>query len=406
MSHNKLIYAAAAMLLCASCSENDSDFNLSDDSATPYEADIRRIYIDDQSILKVHSDTILDVYKSNIVIRSADDADLSNVVLRFKLTSGATIYAINGDQQYTPCDDLALDYTDGQSHTFMVQSQNNQSHKLYTIAFSSVGLPVEHIDGKAISSFHLESFALNSEIKVPHYYEWEERNEAGETLMTWCSANGGFGIAKSNSDAMDYPTYPCEGIEEGTYGVALTTRSTGAIAAMMNMRLAAGNFFIGDFNIVTALRAPRESTHFGVPHNYKPIKFSGYMSYQAGESYQDEDGNIIDYPDSCDIYTILYRNYDDEGNAYHLDGDNVGDSPYIVAKARIPAELRAGTDGVWTRFEIDYDYDYPLGFDQNVLDAYGYSLTIVASSSTDGAFFRGAPGSTLKIDELTIECEE
>ncbi len=41
-------------------------------------------------------------------------------------------------------------------------------------------------------------------------------------------------------------------------------------------------------------------------------------------------------------------------------------------------------------------------FDPERLANNGYAIAVVASSSKDGAFFEGAVGSTLHVDELSI----
>ncbi|MCQ2203971.1 MAG: PCMD domain-containing protein [Bacteroidales bacterium] len=406
----------AAMALCCGCDENDSAFTLTDESSTPYEADIRYIYIDDLSILKVKSDSVTAVYSNSPEIRLNVDADMTKIAPRFGLTKGAKIYMVDADNKVIgDADKVARDFSNG-GQKYMVESANGQSHKIYTLSFNC---------NETSTQYHFNYVELNDPVKKPQYYTFSELDKNGEYLFGWCTANGGFGIAKSSSLPFDFPTYPCRGIENGpdTLGVALTTRLTGAFGKMMKMPLAAGNFFMGEFNIATALKNPRASTHFGIPFDKKPIQLRGWMSYQPSDKFQNEkslalyldangnetteaEGNVA-YPDSCDIYAVLYRNVDDEGNPYYLDGDNVPYSEYIVGKASLSGELKAGTNGEWRYFELDFDYDnFAMKFDKEVLAANGYSFAFVASSSAQGGFFRGAIGSTLKIDEIEVVCEK
>ena len=44
--------------------------------------------------------------------------------------------------------------------------------------------------------------------------------------------------------------------------------------------------------------------------------------------------------------------------------------------------------------------------DRNILENYGYNLAVVFTSSVDGAYFRGAVGSTLYVDTFKIICED
>ena len=104
--------------------------------------------------------------------------------------------------------------------------------------------------------------------------------------------------------------------------------------------------------------------------------------------------------DKGDIYAILYRNTDSEGNPFTLDGDNVKTSDQIVATALLD-EVKTATE--WTPFDINFTYKEQL--DEQILRNYGYSLAIVFSSSINGAYFEGAVGSTLCIDEVKVTYE-
>ena len=81
-----------------------------------------------------------------------------------------------------------------------------------------------------------------------------------------------------------------------------------------------------------------------------------------------------------------------------LDGTNTLTSPYIVSKARL---VPPATDE-WTHFEMIFEGGTT---DPAILATMGYSYTVVFSSSKDGDTFEGAIGSTLYIDEVTVEFE-
>lgn len=396
---------AAAASVATSCQE--SDFTLSDDSSTPYEADIRYVRIDNSEILKLKGDTLFAVYDEHPEIQVNISADMKSLAPHFVLTKGAQIYMQDESGEWTiPADGVARDFSEaGQS--YMVVSQNGKSHRIYTLAFNCQELATE---------YHFEHFELNDSTlgddgslskKVPHYYVWKEKDSDGKELLTWATANGGFGISKGQNAPTDYPTSPCDGVNGGK-GVQLKTMSTGGVAAMMGMRIAAGNLFLGSFNVTTALSNARASTHFGVPFNKKPLQFRGWMCYEPGEQYQDSLGHAVSgVADSCDVYAVLYKNVEPDGKDVMLDGNTVGDSPYIVAKAKIDGSLAAGTNGEWKYFTVDFDYDsYGRPVDPVLISNYGYNLAIVASSSNQGAHFRGAIGSTLKVDELEIIYEK
>ena len=180
----------------------------------------------------------------------------------------------------------------------------------------------------------------------------------------------------------------------------LTTRSTGELGAMVGKRIAAGNLFIGSFDGMSALMDAMKATQFGKPFDRKPIKFEGYYKFTPGKDFQDEKGNIVEgKEDICNIYAVIYKNHDDQGNPVVLYGDNVKTSKQLVGIAEVKGIKN--TDS-WTKFETIFDYSEDI--DIQLLENRGYSMAIVCSSSEEGANFKGAVGSTLCVDELKIIC--
>lgn len=398
----------AVAFMFTSCEE--SDFNLTDEASTPYEADIRYIVLEDPSIMTQPQDSIkasnINDGKDNLTIMTNENADLKSITPRFVLTKGAKILAQDSKGEWTVnAEALSLDFS-SKKHSYMIVSANGKSHRIYTLRFACRRIPlVNNFEFAVLNDSSLSEDGSKFNEKVAHYYMWPDQDN--DMFVYWSTANGGFGVSRSTAHPDEYPSTPCEGVNGGK-GVKLTTSNTGGIAATMGMRIAAGNLFLGTFDISSALKAPLTSTKFGYPFAKKPVKVTGWMSYQPGEKYQNKEGRIIEErKDSCDIYAILYRNTDKNGNAIMLDGSNIGSSPSIVAKASLDPSLAAGTNGEWRPFTIMFDYDkYSIPFDEKISKEYGYSLTVVCTSSTQGAYFWGAIGSTLKVDEITIICNE
>lgn len=82
-----------------------------------------------------------------------------------------------------------------------------------------------------------------------------------------------------------------------------------------------------------------------------------------------------------------------------LYGDNVQTSKQIVALALVGethddnGKIAIGNTPEWHHFSVDFEYKKTI--DLIKLKNGGYSLAIVSSSSSDGANFLGAVGSTL-----------
>ena len=175
----------------------------------------------------------------------------------------------------------------------------------------------------------------------------------------------------------------------------------------MKKPIAAGSLFLGKFLIDYVLTDALKATRFGVPVSKKPIRITGWYKYKPGEKFTDKD--MKEYPDRKDeasIYAVFYRNTDDTGASYILDGhavedlDKLLDNPQVYKVARV-ASLPA-TD-TWTQWEMFFEgSDAPDEFVENQ----GCNLALVFSSSKYGAQFEGAIGSTLYIDEVEVSYEE
>lgn len=185
----------------------------------------------------------------------------------------------------------------------------------------------------------------------------------------------------------------------------LETKPTGAFGDMVRMPLAAGNLFIGSFDATVAGQGPEEalkSTLFGLPIAYSPNKkpkaFNVWYKYTPGEVFRNEQKEEVPgKEDIFDMYSILYEPTDGKV----LDGSIQFDDPCIIAIARIKNAKPASE---YTYRSIPFEYRKEI--DPSKLVTGKYYTAIVFSSSLEGAYFRGAIGSTLIIDEATIELED
>ncbi len=311
-----------------------------------------------------------------------DSTLLETLPLRFKITPGATITPANGSPQ---------NFRDREV-TYTVTSEDKIWNRTYRVRFIHT-IPLK-------TDLGFENFLPE---KHNRFNEWFEVSEAGNAINQWATGNPGFAISKSSATPEEYPTIPwTENTVQGN-AVKLETRNTGSFGVMVNMRIAAGNLFIGTFDVANALKDPMVATRFGLPFNKKPLRFEGYYKFRPGEKFQNRKGTIIEgRVDEPDLYAVLYKNTDENGQPVTLKGDDVLTHPNIVALARVPNPVHDFDN--WTFFNLDFDYQQP--FDRTVADTYGYNLAVVFTSSIEGASFEGAVGSTLLIDEVRVICEE
>lgn len=311
--------------------------------------------------------------------------DLSALAPTFQLTPGATISPESGSVH---------DFT-SQAVTYVVTSEDGSWSRTYTVSVKQVYRTVANTISYDFEHKYIENLSTAS------FYAWTDYSETGESLLNWSSGNAGYALVHSQDAPESYPTIPLAEGYEGE-GVQLITRHTGALGSMVGMPLAAGNLFLGKFEVLNALQDAMSATRFGLPVDYKPVHFSGYYKYKPGEVYKDKTENVIEGKiDDCSIYAVFYRNttLDADGNTVSvtLDGNNVLTSDLLVGTAVL--ENHPATDE-WTRFDVDFTYTTEP--DPDLIADRGYNMAIVFSSSSNGDLFEGAVGSTLCVDKVEI----
>lgn len=373
------------LLVCAFCAMLTSCFK---EDPLNAECDIEYAYLhsdDPEATFYQLTDSLVEVYSTDNVIEFGvkEEVDLTALAPEFVITEGATIEPASGSVH---------DFSDNKPVPYTVTSQDGKWSRTYMVYINH---RIRTID--EISTLSFENSMLDTSQR---YAVWYETAADGYEINAWATGNPGFAITAGDAAPSEYPSSVLEEGYEGR-GVRLTTRATGTLGALFGMPIAAGNLFTGTFNTLDALGSATKATRFGTPVSQRPLSFSGYYKYTPGEEVTGADNKPIPGKiDAGDIYAILYRNTDSEGKAFTLDGDNVKTSGQIVATAIID-EVKPTTE--WTPFDINFTYKEQL--DEQILRNYGYSLAIVFSSSINGAYFEGAVGSTLCIDEVKVTYE-
>ena len=357
------------------------------------ECDIEQAYIHVDNPLEMFfqkSDTLINVLSTaediNFVVRKS--TDLTSLAPQFRLTPGATIYPDNGSEQ---------DFSNGPIE-YTVTSEDKQYRRTYRINFMS---------SKDIMEYNFDHFFLNqTPAPANKYYVWSDKDSEGNLLNNWANGNPGFRFAKGSATPEEYPTVPAN--EQGHETcVKLTTSDTGDFGRKMKMPIAAGNLFLGEFDVSKALVANPAgvkgvlATRFGVPVSSQPISFSGFYKYKRGNVFTDKNGAEQNKQDFGSIYAVFYDNHDAEGKPFVLHGDDVLSSDQIISIANLG---KIDETPEWTAFNINFTIQPGKAIDPVKLANRGYNLAIVSSSSIDGAIFEGAIGSTLWIDNYSIKC--
>jgi len=330
------------------------------------------------------TDSLQTVFSTDSVITFAvrGDANVTSLAPVFTLSPGASIEPANGSSH---------DFSQGAVH-YTVTSQDGKWQRHYRVNVVPTMITVADT-----LRFDFEHYEL--ETATQRYYMWHNVLPDGSLGNDWATANAGYRISMGSAQPMDYPTTPLLNGYDGA-GVCLTTCDTGPFGRMANKRLAAGNMFLGTFDIRIAMSDHLHATRFGIPFTSRPETFTGYYTFEPGATVQDFNGNpIAGRTDSASVYAVFYRNHDSRGNEVALYGDNVLSSDLLVAVAKM--EYVAPTTQ-WTPWNVKFEYREEI--DEQLLANRGYSLAIVFSSSASGGDFIGAIGSRLCVDKVRLIC--
>lgn len=314
-------------------------------------------------------------------VRSSADLSLMNI--EYILTEGATR---NNVSEYK-ADEIKI----------LTTSEDGKWNRLYTISFT---VPKDAFSReKQIIEYNFEDHRLDGKYNI-----WLNDDDAN----FWASGNPGYKLSKSSAAPNEYPTI----VEENGYAghaVSLVTRSTGTFGEMAGMPIAAGNLFIGSFDVSVALKDAMAATLFGKPFQLKPMRLKCMAKYTPGEKYKRlENKKLVDMPgmvDYPDVYAVLYKNTDAQGKTVTLRGDDGKTNPNIVARAFLSeSDAKNISSNDWT--ELNIPFEVLEDIDEARLESRGYNLAIVFTSSFAGGEFSGAVGSTFTVDEVRIICNE
>lgn len=348
------------------------------DEALNSEADIETAHISPEFLL-----TAPMISNDKVTFRVSKSLDLTQVAPEFTLTPGATI---------TPANGSVRDFSQGPL-TYTVTSESKRWSKTYTVAFTNA----------EISTFY--NFELFKEVAGGFYgndfyhvlYDIKVKDSIETEEFIWASGNQGFAMTDGDPDNSKKPgDFPTSVVPNGFvgHGMKLTTLSTEPLGPIMQSPLAAGNLFLGTFDVSIAVSKPLKGTKFGLDFNYEPTMFRGFFKYTRGKDFQVN--NVAKNKlkeDRWDAYAILFEA--EAGDFLYGDHDFIDEK--IVSIARVPEEMRKETN-TWTLFEIPFTYVEGKYYDSSKK----YKLAIVFSSSEEGSLFNGAIGSTLYIDEVEI----
>lgn len=322
--------------------------------------------------------------KVTLIVKN--DIPLTALAPEFDLTTGATIDPPSG---------TVRDFTFPQTYT--VTSENGEWKKTYTVTVEK--------NNTINLNYNFENVRTMTGMGGMCSYDvFYEVNASGQETWQWASANPAYVLTFQASTPNTFPTYQSTDGVNGACAV-LVTRSTGSWGQRLGKPIAAGNLFMGKFDMEDAVNHPLEATHFGTPFNNIPSQFSGFYKYEPGEVYcePDEAGRLVPIPGVTDNFNLYAVFYETEPGHEWLDGNNVlaMDNPFIISTAEIPDRHPSKE---WVEFSVPFKLRPGKSIDLEKLKAGKYNIAVVMGSSSEGDHFCGAIGSTLQVDELSIVC--
>ena len=386
---NKVIMAFALCLSITSCIKDEAPNN---------ECDIESAWVEGAELEKNFYQTAA-MRKENI---SSTETSITFIVrsmmmlptqipVNFKITPGANIEPANGSPQ---------DFTKG-AVTYTVTSEDRQWSRSYKVVFVEPELP------KSKFSFEHADTAEGGIFIKNFYHQFYEPGDNGGKQRLWASGNPGFALTQFSGAGPElFPTYRTDNGFEG-HGVRLETMSAGDLGMSMGKPIAAGNLFLGRFIVEQTAVDPLKATEFGVRWDKEPLRVTGYYKYQPGKDFtNDKMETVPGRTDEASIYAVFYRNIDADGKPYFLYGGDVADLDKVMDNPqvyKIASVASLPPTDQWTRFEMFFEgIDAPAEMVAN----HDFNLAIVCSSSKSGAWFEGAIGSTLYIDEVEVWYEK
>lgn len=323
-------------------------------------------------------DPIIENKQVTLMVKA--DADLTRQSPEFTLTPGATISPASGTER---------NFTQPQYYT--VTSQDGNWKKEYLVSYIIAGISTE---------FHFE--AVDQVKKLTYIYDvFYDKDSITGNRLDWASGNAGFALTGNGTN--DPGSFPTCSMTDGKVGkgVKLETMQTGSFGTGFGMPIAAGNLFVGTFDVGAALGNALKATKLGRPFKHVPTGVKGYYKYQAGEVFEENGKPVADKKDTWDVYAVFYEV---PADGKELDGTIVENNythSNIVSVALLDEGDRKET-AEWTEFYIPFVMKPGKTIDKDRLEEDGYNVSIVFSSSKEGNYFRGAPGSTLFIDEVEL----
>ncbi len=337
---------------------------------------------------------------NSIYVTVSENADLKNL--------SATTIVVSDYATVSPAVGEKLDFTSPVEYTVTAE---DGTISVYTVTVTRiVTTGIQQIPNSNFDKWHE---VVSGEITYSEIGEDSNDN-------TWGTGNSGVLAVKMMSPDVEFLSTPYQRDDENKFAVKLETQNMGSVAAGPlggGKGIGAGNLFTGIFNKANLINA---HPVLGFPFTETPSSFKIDYRYFPGEQLFNGKLDKVDGTDALDMFVILERR----------EGEN-------VKRLGIGWFRNSEKQEEWTTLEVDIKYAQgkaPEGLEeyQTKVLKYGFDgdikvtdpsdmgdatwgditkekpthIVVVFSSSYQGDYFIGAPGSTLYIDNFELVYEE
>ena len=331
----------------------------------------------------------------SIYVRVSDDLYLTQLT-----NLSASNIKVSDYATFTPAIGEKQDFTNPVE--YIVQAEDG-STKSYFVVVLRGGSSQSQLPN---SSFDLWHDAIYAETKY---------KDIGENIddKTWGTGNQGATFAIALGANADLPTLPLE-TAPNKFAAQLATQNMGDLAAAFGGKgVAAGNLFAGVFDIGTVTNA---HPVFGIPYTQTPIAFKVDYKYSPAEGLLDGKLQPVEGEDAMDMYLILEKREGDNvkrlGVGWYRSGEE--QKEWKTQEVEIKYAQGEAPDGLeeHAKHVLKYGHDgdptvtdptkLPEATWGNITTDKPTHILVVFTSSYQGDYFIGAPGSKLIVDNFEL----
>ena len=302
------------------------------------------------------------------VSENAEDAVLQKMKPIIVVSDGATVNPVSGTE---------INFTSGTA-MFTVTAEDKIHKTVYTVTCVR--------GDQIVTVYDFENWTQGGSA---HKYAvptgWATCNPAVEMII----------VAEAIDFNGPYPVNFTTDARTGSKAIEMVSQDTkgGTLLNQPVPKVTAATAFLGKFNILAGLGGALKTTQFGILFDRKPLQVKGYYKYTPGSPYYN---NGIEDPagkDELSVNAVLYEVIKDSET---LDGTNIYTDSRIVARASFAS---GETKTEYTPFNLTLNYEKEYDSSKK------YKFTVIMSASKDGADYKGAVGSTLIVDDVSVISE-